>query len=68
MRTKVNLVGRFLVGLVLVAAVSLATAEAMRGSGQVRNGCDECERDLWCEQCCDAAGSICLWDGQCLCN
>ena len=68
MKTKVTLISRFLIGLLLVAAVSLATAEATRGSGQTNNGCDRCSSDTWCEICCYEPGSICLSDGQCMCN
>ena len=68
MKTKVTLISRFLVGLLLVAAVSLATAEATRGSGKTRNGCDQCTSNFWCGMCCYAPGSICLSDGQCMCN
>ena len=68
MKTKVTLISRFLIGLLLVAAVSLATAEATRGSGSAENVCDRCTSDRWCEVCCSEPGSICLSDGQCMCN
>ena len=67
MKTKVTLISRFFIGLLLVAAVGLATAEATRGSGQARNGCNTCRSDWWCELCCYEEGSICLGDGQCMC-
>ena len=68
MKTKGILISRFIIGLLLVAAFSLATAEVTRGSGEVGDTCDECNSDWWCEQCCAEPGSICLADGQCLCN
>lgn len=67
MKKKGTLIGRLIIGLLLVAAASLATAEVTRGSGQAASVCDECHRDWWCEFCCGTAGSICLGDGQCLC-
>ena len=67
MKTNVTLISRLLIGLLLVAAVSLATAEATRGSGQANNGCDKCSSDRWCEVCCYEPGSVCLGDGQCMC-
>ncbi len=68
MKRKGILIGRFIVGLLLVAAFSLATAEVTRGSGEAASVCDECGSDFWCGMCCSAPGSICLADGQCLCN
>ena len=68
MKTKVTLISRFLIGLLLVAAVGFTTAEAVRGSGSTKNGCDRCSSNYWCELCCYEPGSICLGDGQCLCN
>lgn len=68
MKKKGILISRFIVGLLLVAAFSLATAEVTRGSAQAANPCDQCGRDWWCEYCCATPGSICLSDGQCLCN
>ena len=67
MKTKVTLISRFLIGLLLVAAVSLATAEATRGSGKTNNGCNACTSDFWCGMCCYTPGSVCLGDGQCMC-
>lgn len=67
MKTKGTLIGRFLIGLLLVAAASLATAEMTRGSGQAGRACVGCGTDFWCEVCCGAAGSVCLRGGQCLC-
>lgn len=68
MKTKVSLISRFIIGLLLVAAFSLATAEVTRGSGEAAKVCDECGSDFWCGMCCSAPGSICLDDRQCLCN
>ena len=68
MKKKGILIGRLIVGLLLVAAFSLATAEVTRGSGEAASVCDECGSDTWCELCCYEPGSICLADGQCLCN
>lgn len=68
MKKKGTLIGRLIIGLLLVAAASLATAEVARGSGSMNSGCDRCTSDRWCDLCCYAPGSICLADGQCLCN
>ena len=68
MKTKGTLIGRFIIGLLLVAAASLATAEVTRGSGERAKVCDKCYRDLWCEECCAERGSVCLRGGQCLCK
>lgn len=74
MKRRVAVVRQVLFGLVVASVITFGTAEAARGSGQTTNeACSGCARsmwpDLWCEDCCEAEGSICLSGGagQCLC-
>lgn len=74
MKKRVAVVRQVLFGLLVASVITFGTAEAARGSGNATNEpCSGCllsnDPDDWCEDCCEANGSICLTGGvgQCLC-
>ena len=74
MKKRVAVVRQMLLGLLVASFIAFGTAEAARGSGQTTNeACSGCslyeDANLWCAQCCNAGGSVCLTGGvgQCLC-
>ena len=74
MKKRVAVVRQMLLGLLVAAVITFGTAEAARGSGNATNeACSGCllyeDAHLWCAQCCNVGGSVCLTGGvgQCLC-
>ena len=74
MKKRVAVVRQVLLGLLVASVITFGTAEAVRGSGQATNeACSGCAYSrnphLWCADCCNAGGSVCLTGGvgQCLC-
>ena len=74
MKQRVTVFRQVLFGLSVASVIAFGAAEAARGSGKATNEpCSGCsfsdDPDDWCEDCCEAEGSICLTGGigQCLC-